>query len=120
MSLQGVFNTKLGDKIGVWETNTLVQLTGLILTLIITVFFGKGDFKELQHTSKIYLLGGVLGVIIIFTVMMGIGSLGPTYAISIILVSQLIAAAVIDCFGLFGCECVIYRCCNYDHRYYSI
>ncbi|AIY84648.1 MULTISPECIES: DMT family transporter [Clostridium] len=106
MSLQGVFNTKLGDKIGVWETNTLVQLTGLILTLIITVFFGKGDFKELQHTSKIYLLGGVLGVIIIFTVMMGIGSLGPTYAISIILVSQLIAAAVIDCFGLFGCECV--------------
>ena len=38
--------------------------------------------------------------------MMGIGSLGPTYAISIILVSQLIAAAVIDCFGLFGCECV--------------
>lgn len=106
MSLQGVFNTKLGDKIGVWETNTLVQLTGLILTLIITAFFGKGDFKELQHASKIYLLGGVLGVIIIFTVMMGIGSLGPTYAISIILVSQLIAAALIDCFGLFGCESV--------------
>ncbi|MEG1004484.1 MAG: DMT family transporter [Clostridium sp.] len=104
MSFQGVFNTKLGDKIGIWETNTLVQVTGLIITLIITAFFGKGDFRELQNTSKIYMLGGVLGVIIVFTVMMGIGSLGPTYSIAIILVSQLIAAAVIDYFGLFGCE----------------
>ncbi|MBY6773846.1 DMT family transporter, partial [Clostridium botulinum] len=24
MSLQGVFNTKLGEKIGIWETNVIV------------------------------------------------------------------------------------------------
>jgi len=104
MSLQGVFNTRLGEKIGTWETNTLVQLTGLIITLIVTVFVGKGDFKALSGANKIYLLGGALGVVIIFTVMMSIGSLGTTCAIGIILVSQLVTAAIIDYFGLFGSE----------------
>lgn len=104
MSLQGVFNTRLGEKIGTWETNTIVQLTGLIITLVITAFLGKGNFKALSDSNKIYLLGGALGVVIIFTVMMSIGSLGTTCAIGIILVAQLIAAAVIDYFGLFGSE----------------
>ncbi len=104
MSLQGVFNTRLGEKIGTWETNVLVQLIGLILTVIITVFAGKGNFKELNNANKLYLLGGVLGVVIIFTVMMSIGSLGTTYAIGVILISQIIAAAIIDYFGLFGTE----------------
>ena len=36
--------------------------------------------------------------------MMSILKLGPTYAISIILVAQLIAAALIDLFGLFDSE----------------
>ena len=49
MSIQGVFNTRLGEKIGTWETNTLVQLTGLIITLIITFFIGKGNFKALAN-----------------------------------------------------------------------
>ncbi|WP_194192519.1 DMT family transporter [Clostridium chrysemydis] len=104
MSFQGVFNTRLGEKIGVWETNVIVQLTGLILTALITFAFGKGNFKEVFNANKVYLLGGVLGVIIIFTVMQSMGTLGPTYAVGIILISQLIAAAAIEYFGLFGTE----------------
>lgn len=101
MSIQGVFNTRVGEKIGTWETNTLVQGSGFILTLIIMMFFGNGSFKDIKSVNKLYLLGGVIGVIIIFTVMYGIGSLGATYSIAIILVAQLIAAAIIDGFGLF-------------------
>lgn len=104
MSLQGVFNTRLGEKIGVWETNVFVQASGLVLTLIILMFFGKGNFKDIKNANKLYLLGGVLGVIIIFTVMKSIGAMGATYGIAIILVAQLLAAAAIDAFGLFGSE----------------
>lgn len=104
MSLQGVFNTRTGEKIGSWETNVIVQATGLILTLIITIFFGKGNFRALKDVNKLYLLGGVLGVIIIFTVMQSISSLGTTLAISTILIAQLLAAGLIDKFGLFGAE----------------
>lgn len=101
MSFQGVFNTRLGDKIGSWETNSFVQGSGLVLTIVILIIFGKGNFKNIKNCNKLYLLGGILGVIIIFTVMQGIKALGPTCSIAIILVAQLTAAAVIDAFGLF-------------------
>ncbi|MGG7179234.1 DMT family transporter [Clostridium paraputrificum] len=104
MSLQGVFNTRLGEKIGIWETNVLVQASGLILTLIIAFFLGKGSYRELRDVNKLYLLGGALGVIIIFTVMKSIGGMGATYGIGIILVAQLLAAALIDAFGLFDSQ----------------
>ena len=71
MSFQGIFNTKLSEKIGLWETNTIVQGSAFILTLIALFFFGKGSFKEVRDVNKIYLLGGVLGVLIILTVMIG-------------------------------------------------
>ncbi len=101
MSIQGVFNTRLGEKIGLWETNLIVQGTGLLLTFILMMFFRDGDFKNIKSVNKLYLLGGVLGVAIIYTVMEGIKHLGPTYCISTILIAQLTSAALIDAFGLF-------------------
>lgn len=101
MSLQGVFNTRLGEKVGTWETNFFVQGTGLILCFIIMLLAGHGNLRNIKDANKLYWLGGVLGVIIIFTVMRGIKDLGPTCSISIILVAQLTAAALIDAFGLF-------------------
>ena len=104
MSVQGVFNTKLSDKIGTWETNTIVQGSALVLTLIILFFFGNGNFKELKSANKLYLLGGALGVVITFTVILSIKSLGTTVGIGTILIAQLLAAALLDAFGLFGSE----------------
>ena len=104
MSVQGVFNTKLGDKIGLWETTVLVQVIGLISALIVSFICGNGSYRELQNTNKLYLLGGILGIIITFTVMKSIGGMGATCGIAIILISQLLAAALINAFGLFGSE----------------
>ena len=104
MSVQGVFNTKLSDKIGTWETNTIVQGSALVLTLIILFFFGNGNFREIKSANKLYLLGGALGVVITFTVILSIKSLGTTVGICTILIAQLLAAALIDAFGLFGSE----------------
>ncbi len=102
MSLQGVFNTRLGEKIGLWETNFIVQCSGLILTAFILFILGNGNFRNIKYCNKLYLLGGFLGVIIIYTVMEGISSLGATYSIATILVAQLAAAGIIDAFGFFG------------------
>ncbi|WP_163193827.1 DMT family transporter [Clostridium thermarum] len=101
MSLQGVFNTRLGAKIGCWQTNLTVQGTAFLITLLVVLFVRDGSLKNIKEVNKLYLLGGVLGVVIIFTVMKGIEFLGPTYAISTILVAQLTAAAIIDALGLF-------------------
>lgn len=101
MSLQGVFNTRTGEKIGNWETNMVVQGSGFLITLIIVLIMGNGNLKKINEVNKLYLTGGALGVVIIYTVMIGIKSLGATYSISTILVSQLVAAALIDRFALF-------------------
>ena len=104
MSFQGVMNTRLSESIGTTEANSIIQGIAFALSLIALLFYRQGSFSALADTNKIYLLGGVLGIVITITVMLGIKSLGPTVAISVILISQLLVAAVIDRFGLLGSE----------------
>ena len=104
MSVQGVMNTRLGEKIGIYESNAFVQGTAFVLSIIAVCILGKGSFREIANVNKLYLLGGVLGLVITVTVMLGIGKLSPTMAISTILISQLLVAAVIDAFGWMGSE----------------
>lgn len=108
MSIQGVMNTRLGDKIGLYEANAFVQGTAFLLSIAAVWIVGNGDFRLIGQTDKLYLLGGVLGLIITVTVMLGVGKLGPTVAISIILIAQLLVAALIDAFGLMGSEKIIF------------
>ncbi len=104
MSFQGVINSGLGKQIGTYEANAFVQGTAFILGIIAMLILGKGDIKSVLAVNKIYWLGGVLGLIITITVMLGIGKLSPTQSIAIILISQLLVAALIDAFGLLGQE----------------
>ncbi|MDD4583069.1 MAG: DMT family transporter [Eubacteriales bacterium] len=104
MSLQGVINTRLSEKIGVYESNVFVQGTALIFGIIVLWIMGKGDFTQITQVNKVYWLGGVLGTIIIITVMVAIGKLSPTHAIAVILISQLLVAAIIDAFGWLGTD----------------
>ena len=113
MSVQGVFNTRVSENIGPWATNLLVQGSAFIVTLIIYLFYHKNNFKNINQVNKFYLLGGVIGVFITFTVMEGIKRLGTTYSISTILTAQLVTAAVIDALGLFETEQVKFSSFKY-------
>ena len=104
MSVQGVMNTRLGEGIGSMEANAFVQGTAFVLALIALIFWRQGSFTALGSVNKLYWLGGVLGIVITLTVMLGIKSLGTTVAVSVILISQLLVAALIDAFGLMGSE----------------
>ena len=108
MSIQGVMNTRLSEKIGLYESNVIVQGTAFILALIALWIMGKGNFRALGEVNKLYLLGGIFGILITVTVMLAIGKLSPTVAISIILISQLAVAALIDAFGIMGSEKVAF------------
>ena len=104
MSIQGVMNTRLGDKVGVLETNALVQGVGFLLALVIVFFFGKGNIRLIGQAPWYSWLGGVIAPIITVTVMLSIKGLSPTVAISAILLSQLTVAALIDAFGWLGSD----------------
>lgn len=113
MTLQGVFNTRTSQKIGLWETNLLVQGTAFICTLIVFFFLRKGDYTKISGVNKLYLFGGLIGVIITYSVMKGMSDLGPTVAILLILISQLISAAIIDAFGIFDSNKIPFHWNNY-------
>jgi bacterial/archaeal transporter family-2 protein len=104
ISIQGVFNSKASEKIGLWQTNTLVHGLGFVVSVIILMMVKDGSFNKITDVNKLYLIGGALGVIIVYSVMKGITSIGPAYSVSILLISQLIIALLIDTFGLFGVE----------------
>lgn len=102
ITLQGVFNSRASEKVGLWETTTLVHVLGLSLTLICLLLLGNGSFKRIGDINYLYLLGGSFGAVIVFSTIKGITTLGPTLSIAIVLITQLLVATVIDCCGLFG------------------
>ena len=104
MSIQGVMNTRLGEKVGVLETNALVQGIGFALAMVIVFFFGKGNIHLMGESPWYTWLGGVIAPVITITVMLSIKGLSPTVAISAILLAQLTVAALIDAFGWLGAE----------------
>ncbi|MGN1001846.1 MAG: DMT family transporter [Oscillospiraceae bacterium] len=108
MSIQGVMNTRLGERIGTMEANALVQCSAALLSLLALLVWRDGSFAQIGGVNKFYLFGGVFGLIITVTVMLGIRDLSPTVSISIILISQLLVAALIDAFGLMGSEKVAF------------
>ena len=109
MSFQGVINTRLSEKIGLYESNVFVQGTAFILSLLSVWMLGNGNFKVISEVNKVYWFGGVLGLVITVTVMLGIKGLSPAVSISIILISQLLVAAIIDAFGLLGTEKIMFH-----------
>lgn len=113
MSVQGVLNTRLSEKIGLYEANAAVQGTAFALSAVALLFLGKGYFREMADVPRYYWLGGVLGLIITVTVMLGIKDLNPTVSISTILIAQLLVAALIDAFGLFGSEKIAFGWSKY-------
>lgn len=104
VSIQNVFSARVSDKLGMWETTFVVHLIGLIFALIMVTCFGNGNLRNISEVNKIYLIGGIIGVLIIYTVASSVTALGASFAISLMVISQLLFAAVIDALGLFGTE----------------
>ena len=104
MSVQGVVNTSLSARTGVLESSVIVQAVAFFASALVTLFFGKGNIGAFVSADRWSLTGGLLGVVITVTVMLAVRDLSATVAVSVILVSQLLTAAVIDWFGWFGAE----------------
>lgn len=106
MSVQGVFNTGVTKQTSIWTAATFVQFTALLVSFAAWFFAGKqAPFSSLfKIDGKYMLLGGVLGIAITYTVIKSVELLGPAQSAMLIVTSQLIAAYLIELFGLFGTE----------------
>ncbi|RIW31387.1 DMT family transporter [Bacillus salacetis] len=106
ITLQGIFNTNVSSKVGLWYTTAIVHGIGLIGSMLVLLFLKDGSLKQITEVNKLYLIGGLFGVLIVYSTMKGISTVGPAVSISIVLISQLAIALVINTFGLLGVEAV--------------
>ena len=104
MSVQGVCNTAVSGKAGLWTTGVFVSLTAALCCFLIRIFGGNAeDFNLLGTVRPRYLLlGGLFGALITGTVVLSISRLGTARAELVIVVSQLAAAYCIALNGWFG------------------
>lgn len=101
ISLQNVFVARTGEKIGFWQANAWVHGAGFLLAFAILMMFGKSTGGSILDLKKIYWIGLVIGVAIVFSVMQGVSRMGVVYAIPVMLTAQIISSTVIGRFGLF-------------------
>jgi transporter family-2 protein len=107
VAMQTVFNARVSEHVGLWETTTIVHLGGFLFSVVMVMIFGEGQLGKWTEINKLYLMGGAFGVMVIYSITRGVVTIGTTLAISILIVSQLTFAMVIDMFGLFGTQKLI-------------
>lgn len=104
LSLQNIFNSKVNEHVGSWTTTTLVLGMGFLASMSIGLIFEGENMFSLQNMKPWYWFSGILGVGVVTCLVQGMRLLGPTYAIAIVLTSQLVFALVWDSFGWLGID----------------
>ncbi len=107
MAFQGSLNAVLGEKVGLLEATLIVHVVGLLVLGALFAFqLGQGGLSEAPGAPWYTFLGGVLGVVIIFTVAAAIPRAGVANATTAIIVAQLTSAMIIDHCGWFGLQAI--------------
>ena len=111
MSVQGVFNTEVTKQGGIWMSAAFVQLTAFATCVLAWLISGRnGSLSAILSIDRKYLLlGGVIGAFITYTVIKSISLAGPAKATLVIVTAQLLAAYLIELFGLFGMEKAVFE-----------
>ncbi|GAA0382025.1 DMT family transporter [Bacillus horti] len=104
VGVQNIFNSKVNERASTWATTTLVLGMGFLASLTMGLIFEGKQLFELANMQTWYWFSGLIGVGVVTCLVQGIRRLGATYAIFIMLTSQLIFAVLFDSFGLFGLE----------------
>ncbi|WP_127590549.1 DMT family transporter [Paenibacillus lautus] len=104
VSLQNIFNNRVNEKTGSWSTTTLVLGMGFVASFGMSLAVeGKGTFA-LQNMEPWYWISGLIGVGVVICLVQATRLLGATFAISIVMTSQLGFALLWDSLGWLGLE----------------
>ena len=105
-SIQVALMSRLGERIGVLEALAFsVVLTGVLGVVVLLV--ARRSLVAFEHAFQQpwwMLLGGVCGLLIVFTVTYAGPRIGVAATVGILIAGQLVMGAAIDRWGLFGSE----------------
>jgi transporter family-2 protein len=103
-SIQVALMSRLGERIGVLEALAFsTALTaGIALVILVLARGSVAGFERAVHQPWWMLLGGVMGLIIVFTITFAGPRIGVAATVGILIAGQLVMGAAIDRWGLFG------------------
>ncbi|UFJ43100.1 DMT family transporter [Brevibacillus humidisoli] len=102
VAAQAGINGALGKKIGTIEASFISFAIGTLCLLLLVIFFGKGNLLTTLTQPKWMLLGGLLGAIYVFAMVLSVPKIGVATTLLAVIAGQIIASTVIDHFGLVG------------------
>lgn len=105
-SVQVAVMSRLGERIGVAEAlgfATLVTAAAAFVGLVI-VRRSVAGYERALHQPWWMLTGGLLGLLIVFTVTYAGPRIGVAATVGILIAGQLVMGAAIDRWGLFGSQ----------------
>ena len=104
VSVQNIFNSKMNQRIGSWATTTWVLFLGFVASIGIGLAVEGKGLLTLQHIQPWYWFSGMIGVGVVFCLMQSMKLLAPTFAIAVVMTSQLGFALIWDSLGWMGLE----------------
>ncbi|WP_214696970.1 DMT family transporter [Exiguobacterium sp. s160] len=104
--VQNTFNANVKKRVGAWATTTLVLGLGFLASLLIGLFQEGSALFRVEEMETWYWFSGILGIGVVMSVTQSVERLGPSYAISIIMVSQILFALLWDTLGWLGLTAV--------------
>ncbi|WP_084243678.1 DMT family transporter [Planomicrobium okeanokoites] len=103
VSIQNTFNANVKKRVSVWTTTTLVLFLGFAASFVAGLAFeGIGLFSF--DAEPWFWFSGIVGVGVVACVTQGVQILGPSRAISLVMVSQIFFGLMWDTLGWFGLE----------------
>lgn len=104
VGMQNIFNSKVDEHASSWITTTLVLGLGFLASFLFGLIFEGTGLFHLESMKTWFWFSGIIGVGVVVCMINGIKFLGPTYAISIVMTSQLVFALLFDSLGWFGLQ----------------
>jgi len=98
VSLQASINARLAKHVGFLESALISFLVGTLTLLIIVLFKGENNLKNITEVPVFYLTGGILGAIFVFSITYSIHITGVTTALGITIGVQLLVGVILDKF----------------------
>jgi transporter family-2 protein len=103
-SIQVAVMGDLGERVGIAPALVFAVIVSLICALVALVVVERSfsGVRAAYEQPKWLWLGGVMSIVIVFAITLGAPRIGTAATIGLVITGNLVMAAVIDRFGLFG------------------
>jgi transporter family-2 protein len=105
-AVQAAVMGELGDRVGIVPAVAVSVIVSLACGLIALLVWERSfsGLRAALHEPAWLWLGGVMSVFIVFAITVGPPRIGVTATVATVIAGNLVSAAVIDRYGLFGVE----------------